>query len=219
MSAGRYPEEEITMTNAVIKPRWTFEEYVDFCAQANEPYELVQGELQPMTPPEWQHIKIAKFLERLFDAEIERLGHPWEAFRETGQRTNEDSSRLPDVSVIPLAMITQFLNQTAILQVPALLVVEIVSTSSASEYYNDKLQEYEALKIPEYWVADYAALGAAKYLGFPKKPTLTINQWVAGAYQGQQFRGSDRIVSPTFPELALTAEQILQAGREGGSTP
>ena len=34
-----------------------------------------------------------------------------------------------------------------------------------------------------------------------------------GAYQAREFRGSDRIVSPTFPNLQLTAEQILRAGR------
>lgn len=32
-------------------------------------------------------------------------------------------------------------------------------------------------------------------------------------YQVCQFTGSDRIKSPTFPELNLTAEQIFQAQR------
>jgi Uma2 family endonuclease len=34
-----------------------------------------------------------------------------------------------------------------------------------------------------------------------------------GEYQVQQFREHDRIESPTFPELNLTAEQIFQAQR------
>jgi Uma2 family endonuclease len=33
-----------------------------------------------------------------------------------------------------------------------------------------------------------------------------------GEYQVTQFRDTDIIVSPTFPELNLTAEQIFQAG-------
>lgn len=203
------------MTATQLRPRLSFEEYVDFCAQtvSNERYELVRGELKLMTPPDWQHVKIAKLLERLFDAEIEKMGKPWEAFRETGQRTEGDSSRLPDVSVIPTDAITQYLKQTAILEVPAILVVEIVSPSSTSEDYGEKLKEYQALQIPEYWIADYEAIGAAKYLGFPKKPTLTINQLINGAYQGRQFRGGDRVVSPTFPELQVTAQQILNAGQ------
>ena len=203
------------MTATQLRPRLSFEEYVDFCAQtvSNERYELVRGELKLMTPPDWQHVKIAKLLERLFDAEIEKMGKPWEAFRETGQRTEGDSSRLPDVSVIPTDAIAQYLKQTAILEVPAILVVEIVSPSSTSEDYGEKLKEYQALQIPEYWIADYEAIGAAKYLGFPKKPTLTINQLINGAYQGRQFRGGDRVVSPTFPELQVTAQQILNAGQ------
>ncbi len=32
---------------------------------------------------------------------------------------------------------------------------------------------------------------------------------VDGEYEMQQFRGSDRIVSPTFPEWQLTVEQIF----------
>ena len=206
------------MTATQLRPRLSFEEYVDFCAQtvSNERYELVRGELKLMTPPDWQHVKIAKLLERLLDAEIEKMGKPWEAFRETGQRTEGDSSRLPDVSVIPTDAIAQYLKQTAILEVPAILVVEIVSPSSTSEDYGEKLKEYQALQIPEYWIADYEAIGAAKYLGFPKKPTLTINQLINGAYQGRQFRGGDRVVSPTFPELQVTAQQILNAGQSAG---
>ncbi|MEO1148294.1 MAG: hypothetical protein AAFY26_22175 [Cyanobacteria bacterium J06638_22] len=36
----------------------------------------------------WQHNRIAKFLEKILDAEIEKAGYPWEAFHETGQRTD-----------------------------------------------------------------------------------------------------------------------------------
>ncbi|MHC5825410.1 MAG: Uma2 family endonuclease, partial [Nostoc sp.] len=42
-------------------------------------------------------------------------------------------------------------------------------------------------------------------------PTISIYQLIDGEYQVTQFRSSDRIVSPTFPELNLTAEQIFKA--------
>ncbi len=66
------------------------------------------------------------------------------------------------------------------------------------------------MKIPEYWIVDYAALGARKFIGNPKQPTLSIYELVDGEYQIAQFRGDDRIVSPTFPDLNLTANQIFQ---------
>jgi len=201
------------MAQAVARSKLTFEEYVDICNQTDERFELVRGELVKMTPPTWMHTKIAKFLERSLDAAIEQSGYVWEAFRETGQRTESDSSRLPDVTVVPTAEIEQFLNQTAILTIAAPLVIEIVSPSSATEDYTDKLREYQALGVPEYWVVDHEGLGAARYIGFPKAPTITIYELIEGEYVGKRFQGDDPIESPTFKNLNLTANQVFAAGR------
>jgi Uma2 family endonuclease len=35
---------------------------------------------------------------------------------------------------------------------------------------------------------------------------------VDGEYQITQFRGGDRILSPTFPDLMLTVDQVFAAG-------
>jgi len=90
-------------------------------------------------------------------------------------------------------------------------VIEVVSTNWRDDYYK-KLADYEAIGIPEYWIIDYAAIGARKFIGNPKQPTISIYQLIDGEYQVTQFRDTDIIVSPTFPELNLTAEQIFQAG-------
>jgi Uma2 family endonuclease len=92
------------------------------------------------------------------------------------------------------------------------LVVEVVSTNWQNDYAR-KVEDYEALGIPEYWIADYLGLGGKRYIGSSKQPVTTIYQLVDGTYQGQQFRGKERLVSPTFPDLNLTAEQIFAAGR------
>lgn len=67
--------------------------------------------------------------------------------------------------------------------------------------------------IPEYWIIDYLGLGGRRYIGNPKQPTISIYYLVDGEYQVNQFRGDDSIVSPTFPELNLTAKQIFAGGR------
>ena len=201
------------MTATQLRPRLSFEEYVDFCAQTDERYELVQGEIRKMTPPTWQHILIAQFLEQSFNSEIKHLQQPWIAIRESGQRTEQASSRLPDVSVISFEEIQKFLKQTAILEMPAFLVVEIVSPSSVGDDYGAKLTEYQKLKVPEYWIVDHDALGAATHLGFPKMPTITVNQLIDGVFNSKRFRGSDRVLSKTFPEFQLTAEEIIRMGR------
>jgi Uma2 family endonuclease len=187
-----------------IQPRLTFEDYLEICLRTRDRYELVRGELCPMNPPAKIHFKIGKFLERLFDSEIQRLNLPWEAFREIGQRTGGNSARLPDVAVV-LSDEFEALpeNQSAILQAPSILLVEIVSISSASLDYEDKKAEYQALGIREYWVVNV----------LPKKDNRVTVYTLQedGRYQEENFRGNQPIISRAFSELTLTAEQVLLA--------
>ncbi|NET61226.1 MAG: hypothetical protein F6K47_35395 [Symploca sp. SIO2E6] len=52
----------------------------------------------------------------------------------------------------------------------------------------------------EYWIVDSQA------------QLVTVLALVNGRYQATEFNGLQRIVSRTFPELKLTAKQILEAG-------
>ncbi len=193
--------------------RMSLEDYLAYEDGAGVRYELVQGELLAMTPPTWLHIAITKFLERVFDREIERSGLPWEAFREPGQQTEESSARLPDVAVVPTAWVTGALDQSAILTVAAILVVEVVSESTATQDYREKVKEYQETGIGEYWVVDPDPFGAAKYVGSPKLPTVSLYALVDGVYEVQRFQGNEAIVSRVFPELRLTVNEVLRAGR------
>jgi Uma2 family endonuclease len=85
------------------------------------------------------------------------------------------------------------------------LVVEVVSpggdsTKNYQRDYIDKRREYAQRGIPEYWLID------------PSRDVVMVMRLAGNGYQAKEFRGSDRIVSPTFPNLELTAEQILNAG-------
>jgi len=72
------------------------------------------------------------------------------------------------------------------------LIVEVVSTNWRDDY-GYKLVDYEALRIPEYWIADYLGLGDRRYIGNPKQPTFSVCQLVDGEYQVCQFRGNERV--------------------------
>ena len=89
------------------------------------------------------------------------------------------------------------------------LIAEVVSSNWQNDY-SRKLEDYENLEIPEYWIADYAGLGGTRYIGSPKQPTLSICALVDRHYQIRQFRASDRISSLLFPHLDLTAAQVLR---------
>jgi Uma2 family endonuclease len=91
-------------------------------------------------------------------------------------------------------------------------VAEVVSSNWQNDY-SRKVEDYAVLGIPEYWIADYAGLGGTRHIGKPKQPTLSICTLVNGEYEIQLLRGNQTIRSLTFPDLKLTAEQVLRAGR------
>lgn len=91
------------------------------------------------------------------------------------------------------------------------MVVEVVSTNWEDDYV-DKLEEYQRLKIPEYWIVDYLAVASRSYLGNPKQPTIFVYCLDEnGVYQMNAYREGDRIISPTFPELQTTVSEIFES--------
>ena len=88
------------------------------------------------------------------------------------------------------------------------LVIEVVSTNWRVDYYR-KYSDYEEMGIKEYWIVDYQPFGAAKFVGEPKQPTISVCSLVGDEYEINQFRNDDQIISHIFPELNLTANQIL----------
>ncbi|MEO1294345.1 MAG: Uma2 family endonuclease, partial [Cyanobacteria bacterium J06636_16] len=65
--------------------------------------------------------------------------------------------------------------------------------------------------IAEYWIIDYRALGAVRYIGKPKQPTITVCNLVEGEYQLQRLITGQTLNSFAFPNLRLSVEQIFQA--------
>ncbi len=88
------------------------------------------------------------------------------------------------------------------------LIVEVVSTNWQDDYY-DKLRDYETMGIPEYWIVDYAAFGGRVFIGSPKVPTIFVCELIDGEYQMTQFRGTDPIVSPTFPQTEVCFSELF----------
>lgn len=54
-------------------------------------------------------------------------------------------------------------------------------------------------------------LGARKFLGNPKQPTIFVCELVDGEYQMTPFQSNNLILSPNFPQLNLTAQQIFDS--------
>ena len=181
----------------------------------NRHYELHQGIIVEMSPPKGKHEEIIGFLTLELSLEIKRLKLPW-IIPKTALVKSEisESAFCPDILLLNrsnLQQEQQWEEYSTLWQAASVpLAMEIVNSNWRDDYYL-KLSEYEAIQIPEYWIVDYAAHGARKFIGNPKQPTLSIYQLVEEEYQVTKFQDCDRIISPTFPELNLTAQQIFAA--------
>ncbi|NJL92109.1 MAG: Uma2 family endonuclease [Coleofasciculaceae cyanobacterium SM2_1_6] len=192
----------------------TFEEFLEWKPEGGL-YELHNGVIFEMHPI-GKHEEINGFLSKKLNFQFEHLNLPYIIPRQALVKIiDQDSAYFPDVLVINQGNLDseplwkKFSTVTQAASIP--LVIEVVSTNWQDDYAH-KLVDYEILGIPEYWIIDYLGLGGRRYIGNPKQPTISIYYLVEDEYQISQFRGDEVIVSPTFPELNLTAHQIFTAG-------
>ncbi len=191
----------------------TFEQFLEQCPEEGF-YELVNGEIVEVRSTR-NHDDVANFLLFSLNDEIRRLNLNYvvnnTAVIRTVTQDGTEQGRKPDVSVIERAVWRSNRSDYNALEEPIQLAVEVTSTNWDDDYI-DKLDEYQRLGIHEYWIVDYLAIASREYLGNPKIPTLFVFMLDAeGKYQRTQFRGDERIISATFPELTLTATQVLNA--------
>lgn len=193
----------------------TFEEFIEQYPDGYGIYELVNGKIVQVEPIR-AHKNVARFLLFAFNDEIRRNGFDYIVDKDVIIRTftadGEERGRNPDVSVVSESLWNSNVLAYAALTEPIQLAVEVTSTNWEDDYI-DKLDEYQRLGIPEYWIVDYLAIASKTYREYPKVPTVFVYQLLNGQYQAQPFKGSERIISPTFPELELTVEEIVTASQ------
>ena len=183
----------------------------------NDRYELIDGEVFDLEPT-GSHEEVAAFITTKLCVQIDATRLPWFVLQRGILRpANVGMTAFrPDVAVIDRDELTQEMlwSEQSILTLGSSIkfVAEVVSSNWQNDY-SRKVEDYAILGIREYWIADYAGLGGTRHIGKPKQPTLSICTLVNGEYEIQQLRGDRAIISPTFPDLKLTAEQVLRAGR------
>ncbi|BAY38223.1 hypothetical protein NIES2111_25680 [Nostoc sp. NIES-2111] len=189
---------------SVTSKKFTLEEYLNYDNGSDRQYELVAGELVAMPPESPINVQISLFLlvNFLKFIPVNRVSNKAEIVV-CGSRA---TTRVPDLVVLTeeLAKALQGATRSTITldMPPPALVVEVVSPGKANEDrdYRYKRSEYAARGIAEYWIVD------------PQKDRVTLLTLVDGFYEESIFTGNTLIVSSIFPQLNLTAQQILTAG-------
>ena len=189
----------------VVSPtkKITFEEYLNYDDGTNNRYELVDGELILMPPASFLHSDIIDFIADCFKAiAIQYKLDIKVKTGDVGVKTGMNSSRIPDLSVIEGSVWRSMpRDASAVVQNPLLLAVEVVSPGAEqiSRDYTEKVAEYQEIGIPEYWIVD------------PIEQKITVLVLDKGSYTKTVFTGDEAIASVLFPELKLTAAEILSA--------
>jgi Uma2 family endonuclease len=202
----KFLQQEISEVNVMVQSKQrfsTFEDYLSYNDGTDRLYELFNGELIEVPPESGRNTTIAGFLFLYFSGLIDfrRVrGHGLEL-----EVRGEPRNRYPDLTVIREEHVQQLdrRNTIRLAMAPPLLVVEVVSPGDIQRDrdYIAKRQQYEDLSIPEYWIVD------------PETKAVTILDLRSGEYvEVGVFTGEEPVVSPTFPELALTVDQVLAAG-------
>ena len=196
------------VTVATNRKRMTLKEFLTYDDGTNTRYELVDGVLVEMSLGTGKHGRAIYRLAKRLEAAAENLGTDWLAIQglvgiETDVPGKTDHVRIPDITMLPEPQwdaigdrpgsATIFQNEPA-----PIVVVEVLSPSTKSIDLKEKRAEYIKRGIPEYWIIN------------PISRDITVLRLENGAYvEVGVFQGSEPIVSPTFPELKLTAAIVL----------
>ncbi|MBC6479037.1 MAG: Uma2 family endonuclease [Hormoscilla sp. GM7CHS1pb] len=181
----------------------TFQEYLDYEGEPGVLYELVKGKLIPMGATTHNHTNIAKFLVHKFQRYFatQKLDLVVTGLA-TGVRTEEKTSRIPDVVVYSKAVWNKVRHRPGAgvldFDEKPMLVIEIVSSDRRNDY-EIKRSEYELAEIAEYWIVD------------PKKKLVRVfaNPGNEEGYRFVDFTEEKSIVSSQFSDFALSVKELL----------
>jgi Uma2 family endonuclease len=187
----------------------SLEEYLVYDDGTDTRYEFVDGVLVEMGNESKLNVQIAMFLAFYLGT----LGLPHYLLSnkiELVVPSDKVTTRYPDLVVLTEElemMLEDGYRYIVKLEMPApAMVVEVVSYGQPGEDnydrdYVTKRREYAARGISEYWIVD------------PARQVVGVLMLQEQIYQEQWFSGTSKIISPTFPAMDLTAEQVLRAGK------
>lgn len=193
----------------------TFEEFAQWKPEKGL-YELHNGVIVEMAQPTGDHEDIGGFLDEKLTFEYLRLNLPYRIPKTALIKPiNAESAYDPDVLILNRPNLVNeplWKKSATVTQKESIVIaIEVISTNWRDDYFT-KFNVYEEMGVFEYWIVDYLGLGGKRFLGDTKQPAILVHELIDGEYEVNLFRGDEKIISPTFPELNLTAKQIFEAG-------
>jgi len=192
-----------TATSPPSPKIFTLAEYLDYDDGTDAWYELEHGDLRAMpSESDLNNLVVMFLIAQLLQFVPFSLLRRGTEISVTGHRA---TVRVPDLMVLTEAAAAALEGASRSILMPEMpppaLVVEVVSPGTKNEQrdYRYKRSEYAARGIQEYWVVD------------PVAQQVMVLTWVEGLYEEAISKDDERLLSALFPELQLTAAQVLQA--------
>lgn len=181
----------------------TFEEYLSYDDGTNKRYELVDGRLIESKAASFLHSDLIDFIADCFKAYANQYKLDIKVKTgDVGVRTGMNSCLIPDISVIDGQVWKSYRrDKSAVIEEGVMLAVEVVSPGAEQieRDYTDKAIFYQNTGIPEYWIVD------------PVEQKITVNVLDEEGYTKTVFSDDEALASDTFPQLKVTAGEIISA--------
>ena len=176
----------------------TAEEYLRL--PEDEPYELVRGELRPVTFGSWTHSRVARNAFRLLDAHVRarRLGEcvpDNTGVRLTPGGAKRGTVRSPDAAFIRDERIPSIPESGGVRGGPD-LAVEVLSPSDTASELQEKLDDYFAAGTAAAWVID------------PRRRTVEVHAPDAPV---RRLRDGDTLDgAPVLPDFRCAVAELFE---------
>ena len=166
-------------------------------------YELIDGEVFDLEPT-GPHEQVGGFITKqtCFQIVVEQL--PWTVLQRPLCRppNTEMTAFRPDVAVIDeVALMHEPLwpEQSILTRGSSIQFVAEVVSSNWQNHYSRKMEDYAALGISEYWIADYAALGGIKHIETRNSQRSRFDYWSMASTTFSYSRVTMRSLPPRSP--------------------
>lgn len=193
-------EEKVPDTSGTL----TFEEYKVYQSNDDVKYELYKGKLIPVATASALHTSICEFWVYKLQRYLAEHNLDLVVKTSVGVRTEDATSRIPDVVVCTESLWQQALARpgSGILDFDEtpLLVIEVVSQDRRVDYIT-KRGEYELANVLEYVIVDPAE----------NRQRVRVMAFLEGddIYTELNYLPGEEMVSVVFPNLRLSVNEIL----------
>ncbi len=185
-------------------PTLTFEEYRVYQGEPDVQYELYKGKLIPMATASALHTSICEYW--VYKLQRYLAEHNLDLVVKTGLgvRTEDATSRIPDVVVCTQSLWEQILAKPGSgilgLDETPLVVIEVVTENRRVDYITKRV-EYNLADVPEYVIVDPAQnRQRVRVMAFPEGDDI---------YAEVNYLPGEEMVSVVFPNLRLSVNEIL----------